>query len=107
MKLITKAIENRLKRYPLYSQDGMGGDATAICKFFAPTGRWTWYVTEAERQGNNDYEFFGLVINGYGEKEYGYFTLSELEGATLPMGLKIERDKGFLPTKLSKINQIN
>jgi len=46
-------------------------------------------------------EFFGLV-KGF-EEEFGYFTLSELEGVTGPMGLKIERDLYFKPCKLSEL----
>ena len=34
MKLITKAIENQIKKYPLYSQDGLGENAKVIVKFF-------------------------------------------------------------------------
>ena len=34
MKLLTKAIEKQLAKYPIYSQDGKGGKAQVICKFF-------------------------------------------------------------------------
>lgn len=36
MKLLTKAIEKQLAKYPIYSQDGKGGKAQVICKFFNP-----------------------------------------------------------------------
>ena len=105
MKLITKEIEKRLENYPLYSQDGKGEDATIVCKFFSPINAWTWYVLEAERKYDGDYEFYGIVINGNGEKEYGYFMKSELESVRLPFGLRIERDLYFSPQKVGDVIQ--
>ncbi len=101
MKLLTAALENKFKKYPLYSQDGKGDDAEVICKFFAPVGSFTWYVTEGERQGD-DFMFFGVVASDYG-KEYGYFSLKELQELRLPFGLGIERDLHFKPCAVSKI----
>jgi hypothetical protein len=45
--------------------------------------------------------FFGLVDGQF--KELGYFMLAELESATGPMGLHIERDLHWKPTKLREI----
>lgn len=50
-------------------------------KFFTPDSGWTWYVTEGEEE-DGDFRFFGFVV-GF-EKEWGYFVLSELEGARGP-----------------------
>lgn len=47
--------------------------------------------------------FFGLVV-GF-EIEMGYFSLSELEATTGPLGLHVERDLYFKPTPLSKIRK--
>ena len=91
MKLITKAIEKKLLANPLYSTDG-NIVKDVLVKFFNPCGSGTWYVFEAEKNGN-DWEFFGLV--DLFEKELGYFTLSELESIKLPFGLSIERDMYF------------
>lgn len=91
MKLITKAIENKLLKHPLYSTDGKN-EKDVLVKFFNPCGIGTWYVFEAEKNGD-DWMFFGLV--DLHEKELGYFTLSELESVKLPFGLSIERDKYF------------
>lgn len=99
MKLITKKIENELKKYPLYSQDSKGKEAVAICKFFLQG--FTWYVLEAQKNGN-DYEFFGIV-DGL-EKKYGYFTLSQLQSLRGRWGLTVERDMYFKPTKVSEID---
>ena len=95
MKLITKKIENQLAKYPLYSQDNKGQNAVAICKFFLQG--YTWYVLEAQKNGN-DYEFFGIVDGQY--KEYGYFTLSQLQSLRGRWGLGVERDMYFEPTEV-------
>lgn len=98
MKLITKKIENELAKYPLYSQDGKGKEAVAICKFFLQG--FTWYVLEAQKN-DNDYEFFGIV-DGL-EKEYSYFSLSQLQSLRGRWGLTVERDMYFKPTKVKDI----
>lgn len=98
MKLITKKIENVLSKYPLYSQDNKGENAVAICKFFLQG--YTWYVLEAQKNGN-DYEFFGIV-DGF-EKEYGYFTLSQLQSLRGRWGLGVERDMYFEPTEVKNL----
>ena len=104
MKLITKQIENRLSKYPLYSQDGKGNNATIVCKFFLAS--WTWYVLEAQKEANGDYLFYGIVDNGY-ERERGYFRLSELESLKVWGCVKVERDRYFDPTTIAKCNEFH
>lgn len=99
MKLVTKKIEKELAKYPLYSQDSKGNEAVSICKFFLQG--FTWYVLEAQKNGS-DYEFFGIV-DGL-DKEYGYFTLSQLQSLRGRWGLTVERDMHFKPTKVSEID---
>lgn len=93
MKLITKALENLFAKYPTYSQDGKMFDAVVIAKFFMPWSSFTWYVTEASKLNDGDYEFFGYV-DGL-EGEFGYFTLSELQSLRGRYGLRVERDMHF------------
>ncbi len=92
MKLITKEIEKKLEKAPLYSKDGQGTDAEVVVRFFYPYGVGTWLVTEAEKH-DGDYEFFGYVDMGYGY-EAGYFYLSQLEEIAKcnRYGLGVERD---------------
>ena len=71
---------------PLYSQDGKGGKAVALVKYFTPSSSWTWYASEFDGEDT----FFGLVDGQF--KELGYFSLKELEEVRGPMGLPIERD---------------
>jgi hypothetical protein len=95
MKLLTKELRRKLP--PLYSQDGKGGKAIALVKYFIPSGSWTWYGVEFDGEDR----FFGLV-DGHC-KELGYFSLSELESVNGPMGLPIERDLYWQPKTLHEI----
>jgi hypothetical protein len=85
---------------PLYSQEHEE-DPLVICKFFTPDSNWTWYVLEFDRED----VFFGWVV-GF-EHELGYFRLSELVSVRGPLGLSIERDLHFRPTKLSVVKQLH
>jgi len=95
MQLLTKELRRKLP--PLGSQDGKGGKSVAWAKFFTPDSNWTWYATQFDSQDT----FFGLVEGQ--EKELGYFSLSELQGARGPMGLAIERDLHWTPKTLAEI----
>ena len=95
MKLLTKKIEEKLAKFPLYSTDGHK-EKEVIAKFFNPYNGWRWFVCEGEKQENGDWLFFGLV-EGI-EKEWGYFTLSELQSIPTPYNLGIERDLHYKGT---------
>ena len=97
MKLLTKELEAKLP--PLYTNDGKGDEAIALVKFFTPDSSWTWYATEYDP---NERVFFGLV-DGL-EKELGYFSLDELESVRGPLGLRIERDIYFEPTRIKELH---
>jgi len=93
MKLITKELEKEFEKFPIGSQDGLGGKAKVIAKFFNPAGVGTWLITEANKLENGDYEMFGYCHLGYDDlAELGYVHLSELEQIKGPFGLGIERD---------------
>lgn len=93
MKLMTKELEKKFEKYPIGSQDGLGGDAIVIAKYFNPIGVGTWFITEGNKLDNGDYEMFGYCHLGDDDlAELGYVRLSELENIELPFGLKIERD---------------
>jgi len=96
MKLLTKELRTKLPK--LYETEGTPiEEKTAIVKFFTPSSNWTWYAVEFD----GDDLFFGWV-HGF-EKEWGYFSLKELESVSGPYGLKIERDLYFEPTKIKDI----
>ena len=103
MKLMTKEIEAKLK--PIYHYEKSGEEPIAVLKYFDPTGSWSWYVAEGQKQSNGDWLFWGAV-DGF-EFEYGFFTLDELEhakdGFTGLQSLPIERDLYFKPTLLEDL----
>lgn len=93
MKLMTKELEEKFKKYPIGSQDNLGGKAKIVTKYFNPTGVGTWLITEGNKLDNGDYELFGYCHLGDDDlAEFGYVMLSDLENIKLPFGLKIERD---------------
>ena len=96
MKLLTKEIISKLEKRG--SGNAYANDDPIICKFFNPIGSGTWYVMEGEKQSNGDWFFYGFV--DWIEKEWGSFSLSELESAKLPLGLGIKRDINFSGTYL-------
>jgi len=95
MKLVTKAIEKELSKCPLHSTDGQYPKRIVV-KFFTPWTYWTWYATEYDGKDR----FFGFV-EGH-DKEWGYFSLSELESIKGPFGMKVERDIMFSKKVISE-----
>jgi hypothetical protein len=96
MKLLTQEIRQKLPK--LYSTENTPTEERMfVVKFFTPDSNWTWYATEFDGEDT----FFGYV-QGF-ENEWGYFTLHELQEARGPLGLPIERDIYFEPTKCTTI----
>jgi len=98
MALIQKMMtQKQRKALPaLYETDGQGMDAKVVVRYFSG-GRTTNYITEYD--GNDT--MFGYTINEYGEGEWGYISLSELEThhRSMIMG-RTERDAWFSPKTL-------
>jgi hypothetical protein len=88
MQLLTPELRAELPK--LYSQES-NKEPTVHAKFFFPAGRWTWFVTEGEPDGD-DFRFFGFVIGDF--EEWGYFSLNELQSLNIH-GLTVERDLYF------------
>ncbi len=99
MKLLTKEIQKKLPA--IYATEKVElSEKQIICKFFNPCGAGTWYVIEGAQE-ENDFIFWGLV--DLHEKEFGYFSLAELESIRLPYGLKIERVLHFTSCKVKEV----
>lgn len=94
MKLLTNELRETIPA--LYSQENEK-DPTVVAKFFTPDSSFTWYVLEFDGEDL----FFGYVEGQF--SELGYFSLSELESVRGALGLPVERDRWFVPVKLSKI----
>ena len=88
MELLPPDLRDQLPK--LYSQ-GERDDPVVYIKFFFPAGNWTWFVTEGQPEGD-DFMFYGYVIGM--EREWGYFTLKQLEEINV-RGLTVERDLYF------------
>lgn len=103
--------ETRAKLPPLYATEEDGLKTLAQVKYFTPDAQWTWYASEGQEVDEDgypdtdkekvDYLFYGMVA-GF-EVEFGYFSLAELETATGPMGLPIERDLYYEPKSLQEL----
>jgi hypothetical protein len=94
MKLMTAELRRRIPR----SQANTDlEDQIVFAKFFTPWSNWSWYVIEFDGIDT----FYGYTV-GF-EKEFGYFSLSELERARGPYGLKIERDMYWEPTRVGDL----
>ena len=87
MKLLTEQIKKILP--PLYSTEDIPcEDKKIICRFFNPLGNQSWKIVEGSEEFDG-WMLFGLVDLGYGDPEWGYISLNELEALALGLGLGI------------------
>lgn len=105
-RLLTPQLEEALKDYPLYSQDGKGKEAVCIAIF--AIGSVRWFILEGESE-EDDTILFGIVI-GLLENEYGYISLNELSGVELDLTaqgfgkLQVRQQLNFQPTPLKLLS---
>ena len=96
MKFLTKELIAKIPK--MYETEEIElADKVLQAKFFTPWTNWTWYVIEFDGEDR----CFGLV-EGF-EREFGYFSIRELEAITGPYGLRVERDRYFKPCKYSEL----
>lgn len=103
MELLTEEIKKSIPK--LYSTEIVKTEnKVAVCKFFDPCGRYTFYVVEGGPEGD-DFIFFGYCVSPLGPDcdEWGYASLSELSSVKNRLGLKLERDLHWKPTKMSEV----
>ena len=96
MQLLTKAQKDKMIKNN-QEQDGTK-EFKAVVKLFNPTGQGTWYLSELNPDTN---VAFGLCK--ITDEEYGYVDLNELTSFKGQMGLGIERDRWFMPTKFEDL----
>lgn len=94
MELIPK---NLLKTIPKLYETEEQNNPIVYVKLFLDG--WTWHITELSIDGDIA---FGYVMSPFGA-ELGYFSLEEIKGIRGSLGLGVERDLSFKPTKLSSI----
>ncbi len=92
MELIPKELIHTIPK--LYETEEQN-DPIAYIKVFLEN--WTWFITEISIDKNI---CFGYVVSPFGA-ELGYFSLDEIRS----LGIGVERDLSFKPTKLSIIKK--
>jgi len=110
-KLITKAIENAIRKTPYGSQDGKKENAKVIARLFG--GSVTAYILEGYQMPSEEWDgntVYGLVDMGYGF-EYGPFNLNDFKRgyAYGPFRLPYERDAyvGVLKETIGDLSKEN
>jgi hypothetical protein len=94
--LIPKELINSIPK--LYETEEQT-DPIAFVKLFLDG--WNWYITEISIDENIA---FGYVASPF-ESELGYFSLNEIQSIKGSLGIGVERDLSFKPTKLSQIKK--
>lgn len=102
MKLLTQSIrECLLQNGRIRQQFAERGDAEPdflpVVKLFTPDAACTWLLTELDPDDPDI--AFGLCDLGMGFPELGSVSIAELESVRGKLGLPIERDLHFMPTK--------
>ena len=95
MKLITKEIETKLRNNEALPVE----ERMPHLKLFNPVGSGTWLVSEIESGSVEDGTAILFGLAHIHEPEMGSFSLAELASLRLPLGLSIERDRSWRPTK--------
>lgn len=98
-ELIPKDLINKLKIPKLYETENLSNPICKI-KLFTPDSIWEWYIIEISIDLDTCYGY----TKGF-EGELGYFSLNELNEIRGNLGLGVERDLSFKPTKLSVIKK--
>lgn len=96
------------------SQEG-AEDPMVYVKLFMPAGNKTWFITEFDAEDKDT--LFGVIYDD-ADSEWGYFSLSELQGTEQELSLQnvrsigpdrkiilpqaVERDESFTPKPLSQ-----
>ena len=96
MELILQEAKQQIPK--LYETEEQN-NPIAYVKLFLDS--WTWYITEMSIDNNI---CFGYVISPF-ESELGYFSLEEIKGIKGNLGIVVERDLSFNPTRLSVIKK--
>lgn len=101
MKLLTQSIREQLLRNGRLQDQYAGTDSEPdflpVVKLFTPDANCTWLLTELD-PADPDIAF-GLCDLGMGFPEIGSVSISELESVRGKLGLPVERDLHFVPTK--------
>ncbi len=96
-EFITPAQRALMLAYGARSALGEDIDPLPVVKLFTPDGACTWLLTELDPEDPDI--AFGLCDLGRGFPELGSVRISELQSVRGALGLPIERDLFFEPTR--------
>jgi hypothetical protein len=83
----------------MYSTENVSlQDKVLHIKLFTPDSNWTWYIAEYDPKTKIAFGY----VRGF-EAEWGDFSLEEIAEVRGALGLPIERDLYFKPTKFSEL----
>jgi hypothetical protein len=101
MQLLTQEHRDRLLRNgrlkDYYAGTDSEPDFIPVVKLFTPDAACTWLLSEVD-PADPDIAW-GLCDLGLGFPELGSVSISELESVRGKLGLRVERDLHFAPTK--------
>jgi Protein of unknown function (DUF2958) len=97
MTLISNPVRATLLVNGTRTSAGKTIDPHPAVKLFTPDANATWLLTELDPADPN--RAFGLCDLGLGLPELGWVLVSDLEQLRGPLGLHVEVDDGFRPTK--------
>jgi len=101
MKLITKAIQNKLEAN--YAKTAETGEETEVVLKLFGGSNMTWLITDIDPDGDT---MMGLCDIGMGYCEYGSVSLRELQSIKFPpFGLGVERDRYFKGGKVEQFQE--
>ena len=82
------------ERLPPLGQQQHLVDPWVYARFSIPDSPQAWYVTEGDAE-ENDFRFFGYIVENDRAGKWGYFMLSSLRTGTL--GHLVQYDSNFAP----------
>jgi hypothetical protein len=97
MKLITDGHRTTMLANDARYAANAKFDPVPVVKIFNPMGAATWLLCSLDRNGPDI--AYGLCDLGFGAPEIGSVRISEIESCVLPLGLRLERDLYFRPSK--------
>jgi hypothetical protein len=98
MKLLTSEQKAQMLKNGLAESKGDPTyTPTPVVKLFTPDAACTWLLAELDPEDPDI--AFGLCDLGMGFPELGSVRMSELESVRGRLGLPVERDRSFSPTK--------
>jgi hypothetical protein len=98
--LVPKEMIEKMHIPKLYEKEDIL-DPIAHIKLFLDG--WTWYITEISIDGDIA---FGYVLSPFCTGELGYFSINEIQAIKNSLGIGVERDLSFKPTRLSIIKKV-